>query len=89
MNKDVQNFKKDVIERISRSYYNELLYFTASVPDALLNFNDVLLLKKKYVVHTNTLFKKLWPHYSIIFTKIKIIYVKFVRLMEEKAEVFI
>lgn len=49
--------KKDVIERMSRSYYDELLYFTASVPDVLLNFNDVLLLKKaqKYVAHTNTL----------------------------------
>lgn len=60
MNKHVTNFKKDVIERMSRSYYDELLYFTAIVPDALLNFNDVILLKKgqKYISHTNNLFQK-------------------------------
>ena len=48
------------IERLSRHYYDELLYFTATVPDPLINFNDILLLKKgqKYVSHTNTLFQK-------------------------------
>ena len=60
MNKLIDDFEKDVIERMSRSYYEELLYFTATIPDALINFNDVLLLKKgqKYVSHTNTLFQK-------------------------------
>lgn len=60
MNKLIDDFEKDVIDRMSRSYYEELLYFTETVPDALLNFNDVLLLKKgqKYVSHTNTLFQK-------------------------------
>lgn len=57
---EVKQFEDDVIERMSRHYYEELLYFTASVPDALINFNDVLLLKKgqKYVSHTNNLFQK-------------------------------
>lgn len=60
MNKLIDDFEKDVIDRMSRSYYEELLYFTETVPDALLNFNDVLLLKKgqKYISHTNTLFQK-------------------------------
>ena len=56
----MKQFEEDVIQRLSRHYYEELLYFTASIPDALINFNDVLLLKKgqKYVSHTNTLFQK-------------------------------
>ena len=57
---EMKQFEEDVIQRLSRHYYEELLYFTASIPDALINFNDVLLLKKgqKYVSHTNTLFQK-------------------------------
>lgn len=60
MIKEIQDFENDVIERLSRVYYDELLYFTVYAPDALINFNDVLLLKKgqKYVSHTNILFQK-------------------------------
>lgn len=46
MKQEIIEFKQDVINRLSRVYYDELLYFTAYVPDALINFNDVLLLKK-------------------------------------------
>ena len=54
------DFENDVIERLSRTYYEELLYFSATVPTPLINFNDILLLKKgqKYVSHTNNLFQK-------------------------------
>lgn len=60
MTQAILDFENNVIERMSRSYYDELLYFTATVPNPLINFNDVLLLKKgqKYVSHTNTLFQK-------------------------------
>lgn len=56
----MKQFEDEIMERMSRYYYDELLYFSASVPDALINFNDVLLLKKgqKYVSHTNNLFQK-------------------------------
>ena len=54
------DFENDVIERMSRVYYDELLYFSTVIPQPLINFNDVLLLKKgqKYISHTNTLFQK-------------------------------
>lgn len=55
-----EDFENDVIERMSRVYYDELLYFSTVIPQPLINFNDVLLLKKsqKYISHTNTLFQK-------------------------------
>lgn len=60
MKQEIIEFKQDVINRLSRVYYDELLYFSAYVPDALINFNDVLLLKKgqKYISHTNSAFQK-------------------------------
>ena len=51
MKQEIIEFKQDVINRLSRVYYDELLYFTAYVPDALINFNDVLLLKKRTKIY--------------------------------------
>ena len=60
MNKNIQNFENDLTERLSRTYYDELLYFSSDVPDPLINFNDILLLKKgqKYIHHTEQIFQK-------------------------------
>lgn len=60
MHPSIKRFEEEVIERLSRSYYDELLYFTGTAPNALINFNDVLLLKKgqKYINHTEQVFQK-------------------------------
>lgn len=55
MNKHIQNFLIDFEERMSKSYYDNLLFFTPYVPNPLINFNSVLLLKQgqKYIHHRN------------------------------------
>lgn len=60
MNQSIMHFEEELLERLSRSYYDELLYFSGTVPHALINFNDVLLLKKgqKYINHTEQVFQK-------------------------------
>lgn len=60
MNQNIKRFEEEILERLSRSYYDELLYFSGTVPNALINFNDVLLLKKgqKYIHHTEQVFQK-------------------------------
>ena len=60
MNKHIKAFEEEIIERLSRSYYDELLYFSVTAPNSLINFNDVLLLKKgqKYIRHTDLIFQK-------------------------------
>ena len=60
MNKHIQKFLIDFKERMSRNYYDNLLYFTPYVPNPLINFNNVLLLKQgqKYIHHTENLFQK-------------------------------
>lgn len=64
MNNNIKNFEEEMIERLSRSYYDELFYFSGTVPNALINFNDVLLLKKgqKYINHTESIFQKSIAH---------------------------
>lgn len=56
----VDAFVDELILRISRCYYDELLYFSSKVPHPLLDFNNVLMLKKgqKYIAHTWLDFQK-------------------------------
>lgn len=56
----VEDFVVGFLGRMSRCYYDELLYFTATIPNPVINFNDVLLLKRgqKYIAHTNLDFQK-------------------------------
>lgn len=60
MNKYINDFILDFEERMSRSYYDNLLYFKPIIPNPLLNFNNVLLLKQgqKYIHHTENVFQK-------------------------------
>lgn len=57
-------FVDEFIARISRCYYDELLYFSSKIPHPLLNFNNVLMLKKgqKYIAHTWLDFQKALAH---------------------------
>lgn len=70
MNEIIRQFEQELLERLSRSYYDELLYFSGTAPNALINFNDVLLLKKgqKYIHHTELVFQKSIAHlFSTLF----------------------
>ncbi len=72
MNASIQQFERELLERLSRSYYDELLYFSGTAPNALINFNDVLLLKKgqKYIHHTELVFQKSMAHlFAALFFK--------------------
>ena len=60
MNKHIELFEKDFKEKMSRTYYEDLLYFIPSSPIPFINFNNVVLLKKgqKYIRHTENVFQK-------------------------------
>ena len=64
----VDTFVDEFISRISRCYYDELLYFSSKIPHPLLNLNNVLMLKKgqKYVAHTWLDFQKALAHCLVV-----------------------
>ena len=46
MNQNIQLFVDDFKERMSRNYYEDFLYFKPISPTPLVNFNNVISLKK-------------------------------------------